>query len=115
MPYVKFVTSVKLDEKKREEVRTAIWDAVTVIPGKTPEVTMIEIQDEADIMKGPGGDPAIFAETRLFTTAPTASKEEYSKKLFETFEKITGVIPARMYFNILEFNSWASGGNFRNF
>ena len=115
MPFVKFVTSVKLDEKKREEVRSAIWDAVVVIPGKTPEVTMVEIQDGADMTKGPAGSPAIFTETRLFTTAPTAAKEEYSKKLFEAFEKITGVIPANMYFNVLEFNSWAAGGNFRNF
>ena len=115
MPFVKFVTSVKLDEKKRDEIRSIIWDAVTVIPGKTPEVTMIEIQDGADLRKGPGGAPAIFTETRLFTTAPTDSKSEYSKKLFEGFERITGVVPARMYFNILEFNTWASGGNYKSF
>jgi hypothetical protein len=115
MPFVRFVSSVKLDEKKRDEIRGVIWDAVTVIPGKTPEVTMIEIQDGADLMKGPGGAPAIFAETRLFTAAPTGAKEEYSKKLFEGFERITGVSPAGMYFNIMEFNAWAADGSYMTF
>lgn len=115
MPFVKFVTSEKLDAQKRDEIRNVIWDAVTVIPGKTAEVTMIEIQDCADITKGPGGAPAIFAETRLFTAAPTSAKSDYCKKLFEGFERIVGVSPAKMYFNVLEFDSWASGGSYNFF
>lgn len=115
MPFVKFVTSVKLDENKRDAVRGAIWDAITVIPGKTPEVTMIEIQDQADLQKGPGGAPAIFMETRLFTRPPFDTKKEYCVKLFAKFQELLGVEPARMYFNMLEFNEWGSGGNYKSF
>ena len=113
MPLVKIVTSVKLDEKKRDELRAIVWDAITVIPNKTPEVTMIEIADGADLTKGPGGTPALYAETRLFTAAPSGPKAEYSKKLFEGFEKVTGVEPSKTYLNFLEFNTWASGGNYK--
>ena len=115
MPFVKVVTSVKLDEKKRDEIRNAVWDAIVVIPNKTPEVTMVEISDCADLTKGPGGSPAIFMETRLFTAAPFGPKEEYHKKLFDCFQKITGVEPKNMYFNVLEFTEWGSGGNYKSF
>ena len=115
MPFVKFVTSVKMDENKRDEVRNAIWDAITVIPGKTPEVTMIELQDGADLQKGPGGAPAIFMETRLFTRPPFDTKKEYCAKLFAKFEELLGVEPVKMYFNVLEFNEWGSGGNYKSF
>ena len=115
MPFVKFVTSEKLDESKRAQVRNAIWDAITLIPGKTPEVTMIEIQDQADLQKGPGGAPAIFMETRLFTRPPFDTKKAYCEKLFAEFNALLGVEPAKMYFNVLEFNEWASGGNYKSF
>lgn len=114
MPFVNFVTSVKLDENKRDEVRNAIWEAITVIPGKTPEVTMIEIRDGADLRKGPGDAPAIFMETRLFTRPPMDSKKEYCQKLFAKFEELLGVEPAKMYFNMLEFFEWGSGGNYKS-
>lgn len=115
MPFVSFVTSEKLDARQRDSVRNAVWEAITVIPGKTPEVTMIEIRDGADLQKGPGGAPAIFMETRLFTRPPFASKEEYSRRLFTEFNRLLGVDPSKMYFNILEFNEWASGGNYKSF
>ena len=115
MPFVNFVTSVKLDEAKRDAVRNAIWEAITVIPGKTPEVTMIEIRDGADMQKGPGGAPCIFMETRLFTRPPFATKQEYCRIMFAKFEELLGVEPAKMYFNMLEFNEWGSGGNYRSF
>ena len=115
MPYVRFSTTQGLSEEKRAEVRAAIWDAITELPDKSPEVTMIEIGDHADIMKGPGGTPAIFAETHLFTQAPIETKRAYAKKLFAKFGELLGVDPKNMYFNILELNEWGSGGNYKSF
>lgn len=115
MPFVSFVTSEKLDARQRDSIRSAIWDAITVIPGKTPEVTMIEIRDGADLQKGPGGMPAIFMETRLFTRPAFDAKKQYCEKLFAKFQELLNVEPARMYFNITEFNEWGSGGNYKSF
>ena len=70
LPYnanVKITTSQALDAHQREELRQAVWGAIILIPQKFPETTMIQIEDKADITKGPGGEPAHFCETRLYT------------------------------------------------
>ena len=115
MPFVSFVTSEKLDARQRDGIRSAIWDAITVIPGKTPEATMIEIRDGADLQKGPGGAPAISMETRLFTRPKFDVKKLYCEKLFAKFQELLGVEPARMYFNIAEYNEWGFDGNYKSY
>lgn len=54
MPFVKITTSQALDAHQREELRQAVWGAIVIIPQKFPETTMIQIEDKADITKGPG-------------------------------------------------------------
>lgn len=115
MPFVKFITSAKLDADKRDAVRNAIWDAISIIPGKQPARTMVEICDEADLQLGPGGAPSIFMETRLYTRPPIDVKKEYSHVLAVKFQELLGIDASRMYFNVLEFNEWGSNGNYLSF
>lgn len=113
MPYVKITTSVRLDETKREKLKSAVFDAITRIPGKTEEVTMLDIADGADIHKGNNAIPAAFVDTRVFTAAPQAGKDEYCKALGDALEDLLGIEKSRVYVNILEFNAWGSGSGFR--
>lgn len=115
MPFVKFITSEKLDDAKRDAVRGAIWDAITIIPGKQPARTMVEICDDADLQFGPGGVPAIFMETRLYTRPPIDAKKEYSRVLASKFQELLEIDPSKMYFNVLEFNEWVSNGNYLSY
>ena len=110
MPFVKVVTSVPLCAEKRAALREAVWSSIVLIPNKTPEVTMVEIQDNADLRKGPGEADALFTEVRLFTTPPSASKKAYAEAFFAKAEEVTGVKPDKMYLNFIEFNEWGSNG-----
>ena len=110
MPFVKVVTSVSLNEEKRAALRDAVWSSITLIPNKTPEVTMVELRDKADLRKGPGEADALFTEVRLFTTPPSAAKKAYAESFFAKAEEITGVKTDKMYLNFIEFNEWGSNG-----
>ena len=115
MPFVKITTSQALDAHKREALRQAVWGAIVTIPQKSPENTMIQIEDKADITKGPGGEPALFCETRLFTQAAFELKKAYIEKISAAFAEITEVKPEKIYANILEIDEWGSGGGYRHF
>lgn len=115
MPFVSLVTSVSLSEEKRELVRNAIFESIAVVPGKSAAVTMVEIRDGADIRKDVSDAPAIFIETRLFTRPPFEAKRAYYKALSEKLNALTGVEKPRIYFNVLEFNEWGSGDDYKSF
>ena len=70
---------------------------------------MIQIEDKADITKGPGGEPALFCETRLYTRPAFELKKAYIEKISAAFAEITGVKPEKMYTTILEIDEWGSG------
>lgn len=115
MPYVSIRSGAKLDETKRALVRKAVFDAIVLIPGKTPEVTMVEISDGCDLQKGPVTAPALFAELRLFTKAPMEAKRACAKQLMESLAPVTGIPTDRMYLNYLEFFEWGSGGHYNGY
>lgn len=115
MPFVKITTSQALDAHQREELRQAVWGAIILIPQKFPETTMIQIEDKADITKGPGGEPALFCETWLYTRPAFELKKAYIEKISAAFAEITGVKPEKMYTTILEIDEWGSGGGYKHF
>ena len=113
MPFIRLTTNIKLDDSKREQLKTAVFDAITRIPGKTEEVTMLDIIDDAAMSKGNNTIPAAFVDTRVFTAAPQEGKDEYCKALGDALNTIIGVDKKMLYVNILEFNGWGSGFGFR--
>lgn len=115
MPFVKITTSQELDGPQREALRQAVWGAITLIPQKFPETTMIQIEDRADITKGPGGEPALFCETRLFTRPAFELKKAYTERISAAFAEITAVRPEKMYTTILEIDEWGSNGGYKHF
>ncbi len=115
MPFISITTSVRLEGEAREKAREAAYEAILLVPGKSVEVTMVQIRDSADITKGNTGEPAMFIEARMFTRPPFAAKQEFAKTIQTKLSEITGVAPAQIYLNIMEFYEWGSNGDYRSF
>ena len=115
MPFISITTSVRLEGEAREQVRAAAYDSILLVPGKTKEVTMVQIRDCADLTKADTGEAAIFVEARMFTRPPMAAKKEFAQAIMKKLCEVTGVAPAQVYLNIIEFHEWGSNGDYRSF
>jgi phenylpyruvate tautomerase PptA (4-oxalocrotonate tautomerase family) len=115
MPFINVTTSVRLEGEVREKARDAIYEAITLVPGKAKEGTMVQIRDCADITKGNTGEPTMFIEARMFTRAPFAAKKEFAQAIQAKLSAILGVAPARIYLNILDLLEWGSNGDYKSF
>lgn len=115
MPFISVTTSVRLEGEKREKAREAIYDAILLIPGKTKEVTMVQIRDCADITKGNTGEPAMFIQARMFTRPPFAAKREFVQAITKNLGEIAGIALSQIYVNVMEFYEWGANGDLKSF
>lgn len=115
MPYVHLITSAKLTEEKIAAVRRIVGETITLIPGKSFEVTTIHVDPEAIISRGDPKDPCLFLEVRLFGPAPTGSKQAFAREICAALEKELDIPQKFMSLNIIELDAWGGNGGFHTF
>ena len=111
MPYICVSVSKTLEANQKEQIKAELGQLITLVPGKTEEVTMVRIEDGCTLYKGGKtlGNGA-FIEVRLYGAAPQPDKEEFTSAVFSAFEKMLGMMPSDIYLNIFEMESWGTKG-----
>ncbi|MDR3084968.1 MAG: hypothetical protein LBU47_01500 [Christensenellaceae bacterium] len=112
MPYLKLSVNRDLSPDEKHALCEEIGRLMPLLPGKTRENTMMDIVSGSYIEMG-DASPALNLEVRLFHAAPKENKQNFVREISALLEKKTGVKPARMYMNLIEYESWASGGEYR--
>ena len=111
MPYISLSVSVPISEHKKHVLQQQIGSLITIIPGKTPEGTMIKIEDCCDIFMGGASAKAAFCEIRLLGSAPVQNKAELYEKIYNLLTDQLDI--EKLYFNYSVFEEWGSGDTFR--
>lgn len=113
MPYVGLQTSVRLDDAGKDLLQETIAKLITVIPGKRPDHTMINLIDGVSLHMGLGKADCLYIEVKMLGEAPFEAKSEFVVKACEILSKQLSVEPANIYINFTEHKNWGSNGNFR--
>ena len=113
MPYVSIEIGKQLEDSLKSRIYAALAEAITVIPGKTPQNTMVNIKDGQSFYMDGKAQECAFCEVRLYKEAPFDRKELLVEKYSDILSDMAGIELRRMYFNIIELDNWGSAGEFR--
>ncbi len=113
MPYIQVNLSQTLKETQKEELKVRLGEVITLIPGKTEAVTMVDIADGRAVYLDGKPINGGFIDVRLFGAAAQASKEAFTSAVFQEMELLLGIAPKDLYLNIFELNSWGAGGRLK--
>ena len=108
MPFVEVKTTVKLDKSQTEKLRDDIRTAITLIPTKTADNMMLQIQSGCDMWMGDLEKACAFVDIRLYGPSPSESKKEFVEAVLEAL-KPYGIENNRVYMNIWQRETWVSG------
>ncbi|WP_058485470.1 phenylpyruvate tautomerase MIF-related protein [Defluviitalea phaphyphila] len=113
MPYISTTTTVTMDEKKREAIKTKLGKAIELI-GKSENFLMLSFKDNAYMyFKGSNEKPLAFVEVKLLGKA---SKEVYSnltKEITNILNEELQIQPDCVYVKYEEVEHWGwNGTNF---
>ena len=112
MPYINVKVAKKLDDDIKNKFQLEMGKNISIIPGKTIEVTTVVIEDDCAMYKNGDCFDGVFIEVRLFKESPEDAKKAYTEKLFTITEDILNVTTDRTQVNYFEFSAWGSGGNY---
>ena len=112
MPHIRVSTTAALTEAKKDNLKSALGKAISLIPGKSETWLMTTIHQE-DYMsfKGSSENPLVFAEVSLFGSASDSAYDALTAKLTEVFCSELGVDPAGVYIKYEEISHWGWNGN----
>ena len=113
MPYVSVNTSQHLSEEKTEIIQREIGRIISIIPGKTIDNCMIQINGDNKIFMSGKPANAVFVEVRMFGNSPNDKKKEFTEALDKVLTaEIEGL--DRTYVNFQEYTEWGVGPNYRD-
>lgn len=108
MPYVHVNVTQKLTEKQLEQLAIRFGEAITLIPEKTYERTMIHIDDDLNIYRGGKQADCAYFETRVYKKIDPQVKLDYITRIFAIFKEELHLDGHQIYLNILEISNWGS-------
>ena len=114
MPYVHITTSKKIEDAAKETLNQEIGKIISTLPGKDKDNTLLAITDcGTSMFKSGAPNHGVFVEVRLYKQSPEENKKELAEKMYDLLKK-TLELPEDgcVYMNYLEFDNWASNGNY---
>ena len=112
MPFISVKTNRSISEEKKTELKSEFGKAISLIPGKSENWLMVDIEDgRCMYFRGSSREAIVFVEVKLFGSA---THEVYDKLT----ERITDILretaeAEEIYIKYEEVETWGyNGGNF---
>jgi hypothetical protein len=110
MPYVCVNTSAELSDEKITELKAEIGKIIEIIPGKAEFGLMVDIESGKNLVFGGRLEDNVVVDTRVHGACTDEVKAAYTKALYEVVERVTGIIPPKVYTNFIVCDSWGAFG-----
>lgn len=113
MPMIDAKVTLPLDEKKREELKSAFGRAVGLL-GKSESYLMVSFEDKAALyFAGKALEAGAFVSVKLFGTVDSAASDKMTGELCRILEEKLGIKGENVYITYEGFENWGWRG--RNF
>ena len=112
MPFIDSKVSVKTTPEQREELKTKLGQAISLIPGKSENWLMINLADEQNMyFKGNGQEPTAFVSVSVYGQPDRSAFQKLTAELTKIYREILGISPDRMYVKYATTQDWGWNGN----
>lgn len=113
MPYIDLKTNVAVSEEKKTALKSALGQAITLLPGKSEQWLMVGIQPAYDLWFQGSDAPAAMIHVEVLGGADPAAYEKMSGALCRICAEELGLPQNRVYVCYSETENWGwNGSNF---
>lgn len=113
MPFIETKTNVKITEDKELALKSALADAIALIPGKTEKWLMLSFEDELPMYFAGTDAPCAMFEVKVFGRVTDADAGKLTAAICAAAEKELAIPAGRIYVKYEEISKWGwNGSNF---
>ena len=113
MPYLHVKVGKPLCEETVDALRRECEKLIFILPGKTSDNCMIQIEDDCKMYMKGEKNACVFVDIRLYQASPEDKKLAFSAALAKYLQENLDIDPNLIYMNFLELPHWAAAGSFK--
>lgn len=110
MPFIKATTNVRLTDDMVRELKEDFGRDIALVSGKAECYLMVAIVDDVRMAYQGDMSPCAMVEVSLFGKADPGELDRLTAAITNSFERVAGILPERVYVNYLEYLHWGVGG-----
>lgn len=113
MPFINVKANVNISDEKTENIKSALGNAITAIPGKSESWLMVGIEDNYKLYFKGTDEPAALVEVQLYGNASANSMQALTSNITKIILESLGISADRIYVSYMLTENWGwSGSNF---
>lgn len=113
MPFIELKTSVSISREKEIELKSALGEAITLIPGKSEQWLMLNFCDEQKMWFKGSDESAAMLEVKIYGSSSASNYDKLTDRLTKIVADILGISSSRIYVKYDEIEYWGfAGSNF---
>ena len=111
MPFIIAKTNVPVGEDAERELKSAFGRAISLVPGKSEDYLLVEVQDKCRLyLRGKNNEPIAYVTASIFGNESHAGLRELTAEITRAFGEILGVPPTNVYIKYEDISVWGAGG-----
>ncbi|NLM51825.1 MAG: hypothetical protein GX197_03245 [Firmicutes bacterium] len=115
MPYIRLSVAKKIHPDDEQKLVDGLGVALSKIPGKEPQWTMVEVSDGLKMyFGGKRQDDMVFADVKYVGRFPYQKKKEFTREAFNVINAILGTPKDKICLTITEYDNWGAVGDFHD-
>lgn len=114
MPFINTTVTCRIDDSKRETLKTLLGEAIALIPGKSEKFLMLAFSDSTKMyFSGNDSSDTAFIEVKVFGTVKKEDYDALTARLTEIYNSVLSIPKDRIYIKYEECFNWGwNGANF---
>ena len=104
MPYINVKTNVKVP--CADKLQKQLGEKICLIPGKSPDHTMILIDDEQPLFFGGSDAPCAMIETQVNFGTDQSTASVYGQAVIDLFAEELNIPENRIFVNVTQKDNW---------
>ena len=115
MPFIKLSISKTIDADTEQKLVDALGTALSVIPGKDPQWTMVEVNDGLRMyFGGVKQEDMVFADVKYVVRQEYHNKKKFTQEACKAIHEVVGTPIDKICLTITEYDNWGAVGDFRD-
>ncbi len=113
MPFVSLKTNITIDDFTKIEIKQTFGELIKILPGKSEEWLMVEIDDRKDLFFKGSKESAAMIEVKMYGGANQNSLDNFTSKITDFISQKILIPSSRIYVSYFSTNDWGyNGSNF---
>lgn len=113
MPYINVKTNLSVDAKQEESIKEFLGEKIGILPGKTENWLMVDIQGNQTLYFQGNKTPAAYVEVALYGKANSTIYNQMTAAITQLLVQELSMDASRIYVRYEEVANWGwNGSNF---